>query len=129
MTEKSSGDQLSTKEARDKTISDAIHLVNAEIEAARKRLEYISQAKAAIPILIVGKTGTGCDAQVMESSAKIAEILLRNDYHIWDTLGVDVPHYMWGEIAQVVGLGIVSSVDISFKPKQQNKDQYLEHKN
>lgn len=129
MTEKHSGDQLSTKEAREKAVSEAVCLVNTEIEAARKRLEDIAQAGEASPILVEGETPTKHYAQVMASPSEIAKIMLEHEYHFWNTLEQDAPDGMWLDIADLVGLEHVSSVDISLKPKHQNEDQHLEHKN
>lgn len=129
MTEKHSGDQLSTKGAREKAVSEAVHLVNAEIEAARKRLEGIAQAEEASLILVEGETSAGYYAQVMVNPSKIAKIMLKYGYHLWDTLEQEAPEDMWPDIAEMVGLESVSGVDISLKPKHQNEDQHLEHKN
>ena len=129
MTEKHSGDQLSTKSAWRETISKALRLVNAEIAAARKRLEDIACAEEVSPILVEGETFAGYYAKVMVSPSKIAKIMLRYDYHFWDTLEQDAPDDMWQDIAKIVGLESVSGVDISLKPKHRNEDQHLEHKN
>jgi len=129
MTEKYSGDQLSTKEAREMTVLEAVHLVNAEIEAVRKRLEDIVQTVDASPIMVEGRTSADCDAQVMADPSKIAKIMLKHEYHIWSTLEQEVSEDMWRDIAEMVGLKRAYSVDISLKPKQKNEDQHLEHKN
>ncbi len=117
MTEKHSGDQLSTKEAREKAISEAVRLVNAEIEAARKRLKDISQTEEADPVLVEGETSAGYYALVMVNPNEIAKIMLKYDYHFWDTLEQDAPDDMWQNIAEMVGLESVSSVGISPRPK------------
>lgn len=129
MAEKHSGDQLSTKEAREKAVSEAVRLVNTEIEAAGKRLEDISHAEDAHLVLVEGETSAGYYAQIMASSSEIAKIMLKYDYHFWSTLEQEAPDGMWLDIAEMVGLESVSSVDISLKPKHQNEDQNLEHKN
>lgn len=129
MSEKYLGDQSPTKEAREKAISEAVHLVKAEIEAARKRLEDISCMEEASPILVEGRTTAGYDAQIMADPSKIAKIMLKYDYHFWDTLEQEVSVDMWLDIAGMVGLKSVSSVGISLKPKYQNENQHLEHKN
>lgn len=129
MTEKHLGDQLSTKEAREKTISEAVCLVNAEIEAVRKRLEDISQTEEASPIFVEGETSAGYYAQIMASPSEVAKIMLKYDYHFWNILEQDAPDDMWLDIAEMVGLESVFSVDISLKPKHQNEDQLHEHKN
>jgi len=129
MTKEHSGDQLSTKEAREMTISEAVRLVNAEIEAARKRLEDISQAKEADPVLVEGETREGYYAQAMVNPNEIAKLMLKYDYHVWDTLEEEAPNGMWLDIAEMVGLEEVASVGISLKPKQQNEEPHPEHKN
>lgn len=117
MTEKDSGDQLSTKEAREQAVSDAVRLVNAEIEAVREHLEDIAQAIDASPVMVEGRTFTNCDAQVMVNPSKIAKIMLKYEYHLWDTLQQEVSYDMWLDIARTVGLKNASCVDISLKPK------------
>lgn len=129
MTEKHSGDQLSTKEAREKALSEAVSLVNAEIEAARRRLEDLSRTEDAHLILVEGVTSAGYDAQIMASSSEIAKIMLKYDYHLWNTLKQEAPDDMWLDIAGMIGLESVSSVDINLEPKYQNEDQHPEHKN
>lgn len=117
MTEKHLGDQLSAKETQKKAISEAVRLVNAEIEAVRKRLEDISMAEEASPILVEGETSAGYYAQTMVSPSEIAKIMLKYDYHFWNTLEQDAPDEMWRNIAEIVGLESVSGVDINLKPK------------
>lgn len=129
MAENYLGDQLSTKEAREKAISEAIHLVKTEVETVRKRLEDISHMEEASPILVEGRTTAGYDAQIMADPSKIAKIMLRYDYHLWNTLEGEASDDMWLDIARMVGLERVFGVDICLKPKYQNDDQYLEHKN
>lgn len=129
MIERHSGDQLSTKESRGTIISEAVRLVNAEIETARKRLEDISQTKEADPILVDGETPTKHHAHVMASPSEIAKIMLEYDYHLWNSLEQDAPDDMWLAIAEMVGLESVFSVDISLKPRHQDEDLNLEHKN
>lgn len=65
----------------------------------------------------------------MVNPSKIAKIMLKYGYHLWDTLEQEAPEDMWPDIAEMVGLESVSGVDISLKPKHQNEDQHLEHKN
>ena len=129
MTEEHLGDQLSTKEAREMTVLEAVHLVNAEIEAVRKRLEDIVQAVDASPIMVEGRTSADCDAQVMADPSKIAKIMLKYEYHLWSTLEQEVSEDMWLDIAEMVGLKRAYCVDISLKPEQQNEEQQPEHKN
>ena len=111
------------------TVSEAVHLVNAEIEAARKRLEDISQNEEASPVLVEGETFANCDAQVMANPSKIAKIMLKHEYHLWSTLEQEVSEDMWRDIAEMVGLKRAYCVDISLKPKQQNEEPQSEHKN
>ncbi len=129
MAEEHSGDQLFAKEARKMTVLEAVHLVNAEIEAVRKRLEDIVQTIDASPIMVEGRTSTNCDAQVMADPSKIAKIMLKHEYHLWSTLEQEVSEDMWRDIAEMVGLERAYSVDISLKPKQQYEEPQPEHKN
>ncbi len=129
MAEEHSGDQLFAKEARKMTVLEAVHLVNAEIEAVRKRLEDIVQTIDASPIMVEGRTSTNCDAQVMADPSKIAKIMLKHEYHLWSTLEQEVSEDMWRDIAEAVGLKCAYSVDISLKPKQQYEEPQPEHKN
>lgn len=129
MEEKYLGDQLPTKETREKSVSEAVHLVQAEIEAVRKHLEDIACTEKADSILVEGETSTGYDAHIMADPSKIAKIMLRYDYHFWYILDEEVSDDMWLDIAGMVGLEHVSSVDIDLIPKYQNGNHYLEHKN
>ena len=117
MTEKHSGDQLSTKETREKAISEAVRLVNTEIEAARKHLRDIVHTEAAPTILVEGETSAGCCAKVMASPNEIAKIMLMYNFHVWDILDNEASDAMWRDIAETVGLESVSSVGISLEPK------------
>lgn len=129
MAEEYLGDQLPAKETREKAVSEAVHLINVEIEAVRKRLADISCTENANSILVEGETSTGYDAHIMVDPSKIAKIMLRYDYHFWHTLDEEAPDNMWLDIAGMVGLESVFSVDINLKPKYQDEDQRLEHKN
>ncbi len=122
MEENVSGDQLSIKEARKTTVSEAVRLVNAEIEIARKHLGDIAHAEDTHPILVEGETFAKCDAQVIAAANEIAKIMLKYDYHFWATLEEDAPDGMWLAIAELVGLESVSYVDISLKPARRNED-------
>ena len=122
-------EKLPTKETREKSVSEAVHLVQAEIEAVRKRLEDIAHMEETSPILVEGETSTGYDAHIMADPSKIAKIMLRYDYHFWYTLDEELSDDMWLDIARMVGLEHVSSVDIDLTPKYQNGNHYLEHKN
>jgi len=118
MADKNSGNQPSTKEAQEKTFSEAVRLVNAEIEAVRKRLEDISQAEETDPVLVEGETSTGCYAKVMANPSKIADIMLEDSYHIWSILeNDDELCCTWLDIADMVGLASVSNVDINPRAK------------
>lgn len=129
MAEENLGDQLPTKETREKSVSEAVHLVQVEIEAVRKRLEDIACTEKADSILVEGETSTGYDVHIMADPSKIAKIMLRYDYHFWYILDEEVSDDMWLDIAGMVGLEHVSSVDIDLIPKCQNGNHYLEHKN
>lgn len=129
MTGNDSGDQLSTKEAQGQAISEAVNLVNAEIEAVKERLEDIAHTRDASPIMVVGRTSTDCDAEVMVDPSKVARLMLKHEYYLWDTLQQEAPYDMWLDIAAMAGLKRASCVDISLKPKHQNEHQLLEHKN
>lgn len=116
MQEKHSGDQISTNKTQKEAISEATRLINNEIRKERKRLEDISQTEDADPIRVEGETFTGYYAEIMVEPSKVAEIMLKYNYHFWDTLGQDAPDGMWRNIADMVGLRIVSFVDINLKP-------------
>lgn len=116
MEKEHSGDQISTNKARKEAISEAVRLVNGEIRNERKRLEDISHTEDADPILVEGETSTGYHAQIMIDPREVAEIMLKYAYPFWDTLGQDAPDGMWRDIADMIGLRSVSSVDINLKP-------------
>lgn len=65
----------------------------------------------------------------LQQNSEGGMIIVYPIYHFWYILDEEVSDDMWLDIAGMVGLEHVSSVDIDLIPKCQNGNQYLEHKN
>ncbi len=112
MTEKQVGEQKATKTKQANALSDAVKLVNAEIDSAEKYLERIVKTEDAELVSVDGKTFAGFDVTVWANSSQIAATMLEHNFHWWNTLELDAPDAMWEEIAELVGLDTVYFVDI-----------------
>ena len=113
MTETTTGKQQSTDQAKGAmTLSEAVRIVKRAIAAEGDRLRQISTDEEADPILLEGETTTGCVAHIMAESAKVAQIMLNYEYPLYRILDEDAPQGMWDELARLVGLDDVCSVDL-----------------
>ncbi len=111
-TEKSTT-QNSPAKASMENLTDAVKLVNAEIERQRQKLEELVKDEEGLPISLEGNTSEGYYAVLRVSPCKIAAVMLKYDYPIWNALELDAPDAMWDELAEMVGLDGVIGVDIS----------------
>ena len=57
-----------------------------------------------------GRTTTGYDAFITLDGGKVARILLNYNYPLYTAMGLDYPDEMWAELAELVGLYVVSGV-------------------
>ena len=114
MTEVTTGGQQSTDQANEAmTLSEAVRIVRKAIAAEEDRLKQIVNDDEGVPISLAGATAGGYLARVMvEHSNEIAQIMLDYHYPIYAILEEKVPQKMWDELARMVELAEVCSVDI-----------------
>ncbi len=112
MTTEKSEEQEIMEQAKADALADAIKLVNAEIDRQRKELEGTTKDEEGFPVALYGETCKKYYVSVQASPSDVAKIMLDYDYPIWNVLGLDAPDAMWDELAEMVGLLSVLSVDI-----------------
>ena len=113
MTNATTGEQQSTDKAKEAmALSEAVRIVREAISAEENRLKQIAKDEEADPVLLEGYTDTGYRVEVMVDSAKIARIMLDYNHPLYTVLGDDSPQGMWDEMARMVGLRDVGSVDL-----------------
>lgn len=113
MAETPSGEQKSTGKAKENMqLSEAVRIVNAAIDAETKRLKNIAESEDQGPIMLEGRTTSCYYVQLMIDPAKIAPIMLDYWYPVYRILEEDAPQAMWDELARLVGLDEVISVDL-----------------
>lgn len=113
MTQSTTGEQKTTNEAdQAQKLSEAIRLVKAAIEAEENHLKQIAEAEEQDPVMVEGETSTGYPAHIMVDPARVAQIMLDYWYPLYTVLGEDAPQGMWNELARMVGLDNVISVDL-----------------
>ena len=116
MTKTQSGEQESTNQAKpDVSLLDAaeaVRLVKAAIAAEEKRLEKIASETEQSPVMLEGETSAGYIVQMMLDPAKVARVMLDYDYPTYRILMEDAPQAMWSDLARMVGLESVYSVDL-----------------
>lgn len=109
MTEPTTGEQKSTDKTK---LSEAVRIVQEAISAEENRLKQITGGEEDDPILLEGETSTGHIVQMMIDPAKVAKIMLDYGYPLYKVLEEDAPQGMWDELARMVGLDSVFSVDL-----------------
>lgn len=97
---------------KDEKLDEAVRIVNAAIEAERKRLEDISNSADDEPVMIEGETVEGYIAHIMADPKDVARIYLKYDFHIWRILDQEAPDEMWRELGRFYGLENVCSADL-----------------
>ena len=113
MTEPTTGEQKPTGKAEpDKELSEAVRLVQRAITAEEDRLQRIADGQEDEPILLMGETNAGYDVHIMVNPAKVAQVMLDYDYPLYNLLEQEPPQEMWSELARMVGLESVYSVDM-----------------
>ena len=113
MTESNLGEQKSTEKAKtDIPLSDALRVVLKAISDEEDRLMEIANTSDEDTTLLKGETFTGYTVHVMANSAKVAQIMLKYKYPRYDIMGEVAPKIMWRELAGLVGLRDVYSVDL-----------------
>lgn len=94
------------------TLEEAVKVVKAAIEAKEKNLQAYVDAQEPDPVMLEGGTSEGYQVQMMISPAIPARIMLKYDYPTYDILEEEAPSEMWDEMAKMVGLASVDTVDI-----------------
>lgn len=113
MTESTTGEQKTTDKTKEaQELSKAVRIVNAAIKAEEDHLRQIANEKEGDPILLEGQTTAGCYAHIMVDPAKVAKIMLDYWYPVYRVLEEEAPQGMWNELARMVGLDNVFSVDL-----------------
>lgn len=113
MPKPTTGEQQSTDQANEAmTLSEAVRIVREAIAAEEARLMRIVNSDEEHPVLLEGDTSTGNYAQTMADPARVARIMLNYDYPLYKILEEDAPQEMWNELARMVGLKNVGSVDL-----------------
>lgn len=92
-------------------LSEAIKLVNVEIEKNRKLLEDEAKSEGS-PIMVEGETYTGYPVQTMVDPGKVIPICLNYDFPTYKVLEEDFPQGMWDDLAQLLGLEHVYAIDL-----------------
>lgn len=96
-------------------LEHAREIINQKISDERTKLEAFTLLKPDAtpdPVCIEGETETGYYCQMMVDPRDIAPILLEHQYPVFKVLQEDFPDEMWRELAQKLGLDIISSVDL-----------------
>ena len=113
MTQPITGEQQSADKAKEAIpLSEAARIVREAISAKENHLKQLTGSKENHPIMLEGQTSAGYDVQMMVDPAKIAYIMLDYQYPHCVVLEEEPPLEMWCEIAMLVGLKEVRSVDI-----------------
>lgn len=92
--------------------AEALKIVREAIRADEKRLETIAKSEEESPVTLEGTTPKGYLVQMMVDPKDVAKIMLEYDYPIYSILGEEVSPHMWDELAGLVGLETVCSVDL-----------------
>ena len=113
MTEITTGEQQSTDQANEAmTLSEAVRIVRGAIAAEEERLKQLANDEA-YSFLLEGETATGFTVRVIiDNPEKVLQILLDYQYPLYTVLEEEAPQEMWDELARMVGLGNVTSVDL-----------------
>lgn len=100
------------KRRKDEKLAEAIKIVNEAIRAEREEYEKIAKTEEQEPILLVGETCRGVIVHAMVDPKGIAKIFLNYDYPMIHVLEQEPPQGMWDDIARLVGLEAIESVDL-----------------
>lgn len=97
---------------KNKTLEDAVAVVNEAISKERQRLLEISKKEEQDPICLEGETSAGYYCQLMVDPKDVAKILLDYDFPLYSVLNEDAPDMMWEDLGRKYGIKTVCSVDI-----------------
>jgi len=112
MTEPKTAEQKTTEKANpDIPLSKAVSIVLKAISDEESRLTEIANSPDYGTTSLECETFTGYRVDVLADSDKVARILLKYQYPFYNTLEKDVPRGMWKELAEMVGVRDVYSVE------------------
>ena len=111
MIEPKPGEQNPTEKS-EQTLADAVRVVRKAISDEEDHLKEIANGQDEEPIMLEGETSAGYIVHVMADPAKVARIMLDFQHPLFKVLGEDSPQDMWDELARMVGLESVYSVDM-----------------
>lgn len=109
MTEPTTGEQESTDKTK---LSEAVRIVREAISNEENRLKQVADEKEGDPVMLEGETTAGYAVQMMVDPAQVAKIMLDYWYPVYKVLEEEAPQGMWDELARMVGLDSVFSVDL-----------------
>lgn len=113
MTEPKPGEQKPTEKINpEQTLAEAVRIVRKAISDEEDRLEEIANSQDGDPVMLEGETSADYVVHVMADPAKVARIMLDFQHPLFKVLGEDSPQEMWDELARLVGLERVYSVDM-----------------
>ena len=112
MTKPTIGEQSTDKQTQPVSLSDAVRIVKAAIDSEEARLKQLAADTEADPVMLEGETERRYNVQMMVEPATAAKIMLKYEYPVYKVLEEDAPQAMWDELAEMVGLGEVYSVDL-----------------
>ena len=112
MTKPTTGEQSTPKQTEPISLSDAVRIVKAAIDAEETRLKKLANETEGDPVMLEGETSARFNVQMMVEPSIVAKIMLKYEYPVYKVLEEDAPQAMWDEMAEMVGLGEVYGVDI-----------------
>lgn len=113
MTKQTEGEQQSTDQAnKTMALSKAVYIVREAISAEENRLKRLIDSEEEPHVLLEGETSTDYYARIMVDPSKVARIMLDYDYPLYKILEEDTPQEMWNELARMVGLKNIYTVDL-----------------
>ena len=112
MTKPITGEKTKDETIEKQTLSEAVSIVREAIAAEENRLKQIAESQEEDPVMLEGETSANYFVQMMVDPAKVARIMLNYQYPLYKVLAEDAPQDMWDELARMVGLDTVCSVDL-----------------
>lgn len=100
---------------KDNESKKALELVKQAISDRRTVFEAITLLKEDAtpePVMVEAETRTGHYCQMMVDPREIAPIILKYDYPIYKVLEEEPPQRMWYELAEKLGVDVVTSFDL-----------------
>ena len=112
MAKQTTGEGKTNQAKQDIPLSEAARIVREAISAEENRLKQLVNSEENEPILLEGETSARYDVQMMVDPAQVAKIMLDYRYPVYKVLEEDAPQGIWDDLAEMVGLENVYSVDL-----------------